>query len=235
MLKQMLAALLAVLMVMQVACVSTPDPSDEEGVYSAISKLSNEERSALELAGKRQLYKETLSKKLAGKSYPLKLYCGTEGDKEREFSFSAYQIERAADLPFMPPGSLTALKNYFFRLSKQEVTDFTDPNNIVDYTKPCRWEVSNALNEAIAETKQGMKDMDEQNAADGDDSGVSKKTVGYLLTGAIAVAVLALIAPELLPALCFLGKNVYCSDTGQPVPTPGLPTNEPPIYDGDAP
>lgn len=222
--KKMLAALCAVVMVVQFACVSTPDPSDEEQVRMAIASLKPDERELLNRAGMNVYRRGQLDQaKKDGHKTAFFVTCKDKEGKAQTETISIDDLISVLDgaLFLLDPSDLTgltdeAMRRHVFKRLLDGQSDCLGVGNakFIDYMQA----QEDALDKLIEEERK-----------------TSKRTIGYLLTGAIAAAGLAIFAPELLPVLCFLGRDTYCSDTGQPVPTPGLPTSEPPIYDGDAP
>jgi hypothetical protein len=235
--RQFMLAFVTFALAVSFAGCAVVDPGDYAVLKDKLGTLTPEQQTKLEIEGKRRFATDKLDEKLGTseterrpenfRSYT-RLTCPTSDGGEKVFEFVAEQIRREIRYGFHDFKWANVFASLFDWARTQRVY-LSDPD--VDFSK-CRWTHSPELVKAMEAIDEGLAEIDAKNAEDGE-LRVSNETIAYLIAGAIAVGVVAVIAPELLPILCTLGADVYCEDStpGTTPPAP-IPTTPP---DPDAP
>lgn len=183
---KLIALLMMITMVLGSAC-STMDPSDEDKVAAAIGYLSSDQQAQLRtLAGLHDACDEMLK----------------WANSFNNLDDFTYQTEWDCNEPGVHTTAGNANLNEWCR-------SWDGSGLFVDHMKSMMKTESNqdcAPNPRLAEKFQEVHDK-VKNAP------TNERVIQLLLVGAIAVGVLTVIAPELLPVLCSLGVDSYCPDT----------------------
>lgn len=178
------------------------DPSDEDKIQNAIASLRPEQREKLRLLQRRLDMCQHLA-------LEVRLH-------EEDMRFTCYEGKKSGDITFGPEAlhDLCSTWNGEGRLREhmqQAVRDFLKKNTQIDFTT-C---VPNELGEEVFAQLEHDNPQNDPMA----------RIVELLLLGAIPAAVLTVVAPELLPVLCLLGRDVYCADDGTLLPPGPLPVD----------
>lgn len=226
--KTILNSILAILLAVSIVasgCGSIPDPGDKKTLEDAIAGMPTDTQRGLELEGRRQLLRDTLTKWFAGESEDTSVgdvTCQNKltGKIETLQRFTLKDVRRWIDDTFNGTDIDSMWWVFKDKASKYLGDQFTNcQTNLYGKILSFIGESGSEINKKNRETKDSSRI-------------VSDETLGYLIAGVIAVGVLVVVAPELLPVLCSLGRDVYCPDK-HPPGTPTPPPADLPQYPGD--
>jgi hypothetical protein len=209
--KSAMACLLVCTALFFPAC-SMADPSDEDKILEAIASLSKENREKLRLLQRRLDGCQILSLKIS--------------ERQEDLYFTCYQDKGSTEINFGPNVAHDLCSTWDgsgrLRDHMQSVTkDFVKKNTGVQFDTCIP---SPASEEVLAEVE-----------AEYPDTNSLTRIVEMLLLGAIPAAMLVVVAPELLPILCLLGRDAYCADNGALLPPGPVPVDPTIPSDTDSP
>jgi hypothetical protein len=193
------------------AC-SVVDPSDEDKIRDAIGSLSPEKRERLRLLQRRLDSCQILA---------LKIH-----EMQDDLYFTCYDGKEGASVNFGPNAAHDLCSNWDGegRLRdhmKQAARDFIQKTTQIDF--------------ATCIPTEGGEEVFAEIEADYPETDSLARVIELLLLGVIPAAVLTVVAPELLPVLCVLGRDIYCADDGTLLPPGPLPIDPSPPPAPDAP